>query len=92
MATKSAPPRGRGRPKKFEAGERTRLTLVLRRDQVVALERAKADIREATGAVLSLSDLARAIVDAVLESGIDLKLAESEEEVRGLIAARMKRR
>lgn len=95
-AAKSAPPsapephRGRGRPLAHEEPT-TKATTILYNRQIAQLDRLSSEIREKTGRVVNRADIIRAILDAALAAKLDLSAATSEEDVRRIIAAHLKR-
>ena len=85
----SAP--GRGRPQVHEPGSWERTTVILRHDQTAALDHLAADIRAKTGRPIKRTELIRGILDAVLESKLDLTSATSEQEIKNALAAKLRR-
>ena len=81
--------RGPGRPAKL-AGTWTRSTVILEYRQIAALDHLSADIRGKAGPAVNRAELIRAMIDAVLASGIDLTGAASLEEVRAILLHRLK--
>lgn len=64
-------------------------TVWLHRKRVADLDQQALNIRRRTGAVISRSDIVRALVDAFLAAGVDIRDAETEDDVRRTILARM---
>ena len=69
----------------------SRITVILSVRQVVYLDRLSAEIRTRTGESVRRTELIRAFVDAVEESGIDVADAASEDELRELLRAVLSR-
>ena len=69
-----------------------KVTTVLYDREVIALDELCIDIRKKTGKKLNRTDLLRGILDAVLESGLDLTGATSEAEVKAAVLAAMRRK
>jgi hypothetical protein len=84
-----AAPRTPGRPKEHEEPY-TKATVVLRNSQIVQLDRLSTEIRSKTGGVVQRAQLIRAVVDAVLGSGLDLTDAYDEEGIRVTVARRLR--
>jgi hypothetical protein len=59
-----------------------KVTITLRRDHLARLDRLAVDIRASTGHVASRGELIRGVIDAVLESDIDLSRCDSETSVK----------
>lgn len=70
----------------------SRITVILSVRQVVYLDRLCAEIRTRSGASVRRTELIRAFVDAVEESGIDVADATSEGELRELLRAKLSTR
>ncbi len=79
--------RGPGRPAHVEPVER--VNVILTRRQIASLDRLAADIREA-GGVLKRTEILRGIVEAVTMAGIDFTAARSEEDIRSILASKIK--
>ena len=69
----------------------TKVTVVLFNRQIIELDRLATAIRAATGAAINRAELIRAVIDALLESGLDLTGATSEEDLKALVAKRLTR-
>lgn len=65
-------------------------TFVLFDRQVAFLRRLQAETQLATGAKISLSEIVRAMVDALEQSGVDLSDATTEAELAELLAERLR--
>jgi hypothetical protein len=70
----------------------SKVSVVLMDRQVVRLDRVVSEIHRATGAILTRAGVIRALVDAVIGSGLDVTSVTSEVDLRDRIASRMKRR
>ncbi len=79
--------RGRGRPP-VHGEEWAKVTVVLYNRQVVFLDHLALEIRAKTGTVIKRAEIIRALIDALDESGIDLREATSEEEMKALLLRR----
>jgi len=86
--TLPAPRAGPGRPPVHEE-EYTKVTVVLLNRQIVFLDRLASDIREQTGAAIKRAELIRALIDALVDSGLDLTAAGSEAALKALLSARL---
>src|SRR5436190_13703107 len=81
----------RGRP--LIHGEAwSKVSVVLMDRQIARLDRLVSDIHRFSGAIVTRAGVIRALVDGVLGSGLDVRRALSEIELRDRIAARFKRR
>ena len=79
---------GPGRPPVHsEPVEKT--TVVLRRSNLVFLDRTSVAIRAVSGTSLRRSEVIRALVDALEQSGFDLTQVESEVELRDIIRRKL---
>lgn len=77
-----------GRPRKHvEPLKKT--TVVLRKQNLIYLDRLALDINERSEEQMDRSTIIRAIVEAIAESGIDFTSTASEEAIKAMIAARL---
>jgi hypothetical protein len=79
----------RGRPASGEPW--TKATVVLYDRQVHALDDLSHEIHAKHRVKVTRAELIRAMVDAVLSSGLELSGGTSEEQLRQLVAAKLKR-
>ena len=70
-----------GRPP-VHAEAYTKATVVLLNRQIVFLDRLSADIRAANGAAVKRAEIIRGLIDALAESGEDLRDVRSEADVK----------
>jgi len=85
-----SPRSGPGRPPVHEEPtEKT--TVILRRSNVVYLDRTSAEVRATSGTSLRRSEILRALVDALQESRLDITGVGSEGELRGLLVGHLSR-
>ena len=70
-----------GRPP-MHAEAYTKATVVLLNRQIVYLDRLSADIRAASGAAIKRAEIIRGLIDALAESGEDLRDVRSEADVK----------
>lgn len=70
-----------GRPRVLKENW-SKITVDLFERQVIFIDRLSVDIREQTGAVIKRAGIIRALVDALVESGIDLTGSTSETEIK----------
>jgi hypothetical protein len=84
-ATPAASRQGPGHPPVHEE-DWTKVTVVLLNLQIVFLDRLASDIREKTGAAIKRAEIIRALIDALVESGMDLTAAGSEAELKALLS------
>ena len=68
-----------GRPKKHKHAHK--VSVILRNDQTISLDQLALDIRTYEGVVIKRSDLIRALIDALIESKLDLHKVTSEKDV-----------
>jgi hypothetical protein len=85
-----APPerRGPGRPR-YHTEAIQKAPLQLRTADLVYLDRLAADIRDATGAVMNRSSIARALFGALRRSEVDLRQVRGEEDLEALLRSRL---
>jgi hypothetical protein len=69
----------------------TKVTVVLMDREVLFLDRLLADIQAASGAAISRAHLIRALIDALMESDLDLTVSRSEKDLARLFAERFRR-
>ena len=68
----------------------TKVTVVLMDRQIVYLDRLASDIRANTSAAISRTEIIRALVDSLAESKFDVTRVDSESELKGRIADRLR--
>lgn len=78
-----------GRPKELPANF-VKSTVTFYNEQIVWLDRLSADIRSNTMAIVDRGSIIRAVISAVMKSGIDLTHLESEEQIRDTILKHLK--
>jgi hypothetical protein len=57
--------------------------------QIHHLDRLSTDIRGNTGKVLNRAEIIRALIDGLIDSGMDITAAASEADLRGRVARRL---
>src|SRR5258708_39452791 len=86
LATKTKP--GPGRPPVHQETW-SKVSVVLFDRQIVHLDRLAIGLKGKSGKALNRAEIIRALIDALLESGMDLKGAASEAELRARVARRL---
>ena len=82
--------RKRGRPPIHDEAW-TKVTVVLFNRQIAFLDRLAANIHARSGASISRAQLIRSLVDALSEADIDLTAAQSENDLKATLLARLGR-
>lgn len=67
----------------------SKVSVVLFDRQIHNLDRLATDIRGKTGKVINRAEIIRALIDGVLDSGMDVTAAASEADLRGRVARRL---
>ena len=95
MAKKSAsaakprkPKAGRGRPP-VHSETWSKVSVVLFDRQILHLDRLATDIRGTSGKILNRAEIIRAVIDGLIDSGMDITSAASEADLRGRVARRL---
>ena len=57
--------------------------------QILQLDRLATDIRGKTGKVLNRAEIIRALIDGLIDSGMDVTAARSEADLRARVARRL---
>jgi hypothetical protein len=65
------------------------VSVVLFDRQIHHLDRLASDIRGKTGKLLNRAEIIRALIDGLLDSGMDVTAAASEADLRGRVARRL---
>jgi hypothetical protein len=65
------------------------VSVVLFDRQILHLDRLSADLRGRTGKPLNRAEIIRALIDGLLDSGMDIKAAASEADLRARVARRL---
>ena len=65
------------------------MSVVLFDRQIHHLDRLATDIRGKTGKVLNRAEIIRALIDGLIDSGMDITAAASEADLRGRVARRL---
>ena len=79
---------GRGRPPVHNETW-SKVSVVLFDRQIVHLDRLATDIRGASGKVLNRAEIIRALIDGLIDSGMDVTGAASESDLRARVARRL---
>src|SRR5438552_9909028 len=85
---RSRPKAARGRPPVHQETW-SKVSVVLFDRQIVHLDRLAADIRGRSGKVLNRAEIIRALIDALIDSGMDVTSIASEADLRGRLARRL---
>ena len=67
----------------------SKVSVVLFDRQIVHLDRLATDIRGKSGKVLNRADIIRALIDGLIDSGMDITAAATEADLRARIARRL---
>ena len=67
----------------------SKVSVVLFDRQIVHLDRLATDIRGKSGKVLNRAEIIRALIDGLLDSGMDVTAAGSEADLRARVARRL---
>jgi len=67
----------------------SKVSVVLFDRQIHHLDRLAIDIRGKTGKVLNRAEIIRALIDGLIDSGMDITAAASEADLRGRVARRL---
>jgi hypothetical protein len=67
----------------------SKVSVVLFDRQIHHLDRLAIDIRGQTGKVLNRAEIIRALIDGLIDSGMDITAAASEADLRGRVARRL---
>jgi len=57
--------------------------------QILQLDRLATNIRGANGKVLNRAEIIRALIDGLIDSGMDVTAADSEADLRALLGRRL---
>jgi hypothetical protein len=79
---------GRGRPPVHKETW-SKVSVVLFDRQIVHLDRLAIDIRGANGKVLNRAEIIRALIDGLIDSGMDVTSTASESDLRARVARRL---
>jgi hypothetical protein len=80
---------GPGRPPVHQEAW-SKVSVVLFDRQIVHLDRLAVDIRGKSGKVLNRAEIIRALIDGLLDSGMDVTGSASEAELRARVARRLR--
>jgi hypothetical protein len=79
---------GRGRPPVHNETW-SKVSVVLFDRQILHLDRLAADIRGRSGKVLNRAEIIRALIDGLIDSGMDITSSGSEADLRAKVARRL---
>ena len=82
------PKPGPGRPP-VHTGTWSKVSVVLFDRQILHLDRLSSDIRGRTGRVLNRAEIIRALIDGLIDSGMDVTVAASEADLRARVSRRL---
>ena len=87
-ATRALAKPGPGRPP-VHSETWSKVSVVLFDRQILHLDRLATDIRSKNGKVLNRAEIIRALIDGLLDSGMDVTAASSEGDLRARVARRL---
>jgi hypothetical protein len=67
----------------------SKVSVVLFDRQILQLNRLATDIRSKTGKILNRAEIIRALIDGLIDSGMDVTGARSESDLRARVARRL---
>ena len=79
---------GRGRPPVHQETW-SKVSVVLFDRQIIHLDRLATDIRGKSGKVINRAEIIRALIDGLIESGMDITASGSEADLRARVARRL---
>jgi hypothetical protein len=79
---------GRGRPPVHQETW-SKVSVVLFNRQIRHLDRLSADIRGRSGRVLNRAEIIRALIDGLIDSGMDIRATVTEADLRATVARRL---
>lgn len=79
---------GRGRPPVHQEPW-SKVSVVLFDRQIVHLDRLATDIRGKSGKVINRAEIIRALIDGLIDSGMDITGSGSEADLRARVARRL---
>ena len=79
---------GRGRPPVHQETW-SKVSVVLFDRQIVHLDRLATDIRGKSGKVINRAEIIRALIDGLIDSGMDVTASASEADLRARVARRL---
>ena len=82
------PKAGRGRPPVHQETW-SKVSVVLFDRQIVHLDRLATDIRGKSGKVINRAEIIRALIDGLIDSGMDVTGSGSEADLRARVARRL---
>jgi hypothetical protein len=82
------PKAGRGRPPVHQETW-SKVSVVLFDRQIVHLDRLATDIRGKSGKVINRAEIIRALIDGLIDSGLDVTGSGSEADLRARVARRL---
>ena len=85
----SAPDEARTGPPPVHHETWSKVSVVLFDRQVLHLDRLATDIRGKSGKLLNRAEIIRALIDGLLDSGMDITAAVSEADLRARVARRL---
>jgi hypothetical protein len=87
-AVRLIPKAGRGRPP-IHQETWSKVSVVLFDRQIVHLDRLATDIRGKSGKAINRAEIIRALIDGLIESGMDVTGSGSEADLRARVARRL---
>jgi hypothetical protein len=87
-STRSSAKPGPGRPP-VHSETWSKVSVVLFDRQILHLDRLATNIRGKTGKVLNRAEIIRALIDGLIDSGMDITAAASEGDLRARVARRL---
>jgi len=82
------PKPGRGRPPVHNETW-SKVSVVLFDRQIIHLDRLTTDIRGKSGKAINRAEIIRALIDGLIESGMDITASGSEADLRARVARRL---
>jgi hypothetical protein len=82
------PKAGRGRPPVHQETW-SKVSVVLFDRQILHLDRLATDIRGKSGKVMNRAEIIRALIDGMIDSGMDITGSASEADLRARVARRL---
>jgi hypothetical protein len=88
VTTRAPSKPGPGRPP-VHSESWSKVSVVLFDRQILQLDRLATNIRGTNGKVLNRAEIIRALIDGLIDSGMDVTAADSEADLRARVARRL---